>query len=98
MGLFSAFNGLLRAVETTAKVIEAGAQSALTVVEAGAISASKLKIEAALDLCADLGIEVSSTEEALLVAQEWANINKQEEKAKRPSLPARATANGETAA
>ena len=89
MGLFSAFNGLLRAVETTAKVVEAGAQSALTVVEAGAISASKLKIEAALDLCADLNITVSSTEEALLIAQEWANLNKQEEGVKRPTLPAR---------
>ncbi len=92
MGFFSAVNSLFNAVETVANVVETTATAGLSVAQSAAINASKLKIEAALDLCAELNIEVASTEEALLLAQEWANINKKvEEKAKRPALPARST-------
>ena len=89
MGFFSAVNSLFNAVETVANVVETTATASLSVAQSAAINASKLKVEAALDLCAELNIAISSTEEALLIAQEWANINKQEEAVKRPSLPAR---------
>lgn len=90
MGLFSAVNSVFNAVETVAKVVDTTATAGLSVAQSAAFNAAKLKVEAALDLCEELNIEVSSVEEALLVAQEWANINKKaEEKAKRPALAAR---------
>ena len=79
MGFFSAVNSLLNAAETVANVVETTATAGLSVAQSAAINASKLKIESALDLCTELNIEVSSTEEALLIAQEWANINKKVE-------------------
>lgn len=92
MGFFSAINSLFNAVETVANVVETTATAGLSVAQSAAINASKLKVEAALDLCTELNIEVASTEEALLIAQEWANISKKvEEKTKRPALPARST-------
>ena len=90
MGFFSAVNSLFNAVETVANVVETTATAGLSVAQSAAINAAKLKIEAALDLCEELNINASSVEEALIIAQEWANINKQvEEKAKRTALPAR---------
>ena len=89
MGLFSAVNSIFRAVETAAYVVEATAHAAAVVAEAGVKSASLLNVQAALRLCEELGIEPSSQEEAIEIANQWSKLSKPvEEQTRRKAIPA----------
>ena len=88
MGMFSAVNSIFRAVETAAYVVEATATAAAVVAEAGVKSAALLNVQAALRLCEELGIEPSSQEEAIEIANQWSKLQKPEEPVKRKAIPA----------
>ena len=78
MGLFSMLGSIARAVETAAYAVEASAVGVGVAIEGGNAYAAKFRAQAALELCAELGIQVSSQEEALEVVKIWTRLNKDE--------------------